>query len=189
VFDWLFEGRLPVYIALAAAAVLLYFFWRQSRRRVFLYAAGACLALVAAYFLLDKFVETDREQIGRKLQEMSAAVRAGDVDRIFANVSDDFKRGTANKAGFRQQAERVIRGGVNEVEIWNVTVADDPSGGPAGVEFFAKPRGGIADGTAFYLIRARMKRDPDGQWRLQGFDAFNPYSDSNTPLQIPELPH
>ena len=78
---------------------------------------------------------------------------------------------------------------MNEVQIWNVTVADDPGGGLAGVEFLAKPRGGIADGTTYYLIRAQMKRDPDGQWRLKGFDAYNPYSDSNTPLQIPELSH
>ena len=197
--DWFFEGRLPVYIALAAAAVLCAFFWTQSRKRGFLLAAGACLALVGVYFLLDRSVETDREQIQRKIQEMGAAVRDRDVDRIFANVSDDFRRGSANKASFRQQVEHIIGGGVvNELLVWTITVPDegkmrerpeDPRENMARAEFFAKPLGGMADGSTYYLIRAQMKRDPDGQWRLQGFDAYSPYSDTNSPLQIPELSH
>ena len=41
---------------------------------------------------------------------------------------------------------------------------------------------------AFFLCRADFVRDPDGQWRLQTFQVFNPAVDVNQPMTIPELP-
>ena len=48
VFDWLFEGRLSVYILLAIAAVAFLYGWSQLRKRGFFIAAGIGCAGAAA---------------------------------------------------------------------------------------------------------------------------------------------
>jgi ketosteroid isomerase-like protein len=199
VFDWLYEGRPAVYVLLGGAAALLLVVWKRTPRRVYLQAAAACLVLLGVYYLLDRQVETDREQISRKITEMAGAVQARDLDRIFRHISESFRLGGADRAAFRREVENVFsRNLVERVEVWNFQFPDDfrekRGSGPAAeesarVEFFAKPFGGVADNATYYLVRARMRRDPDGQWRLQTYQVFNPYSGSNEPLVVPHLPN
>ena len=199
--DWLFEGRPTVYVILAAAAVLLFVAWWQTRKRPWLYATVAFLALIGLYFLLDRLVETDREQIVRKVEEMSAGVRERNVERIFANVSEQFRLNNQNRATFRAFAEQAIRRGqVTEVKAWDFQFPDDfrtkvrrtGTTGPqeldaARVAFTVKPEGpGL--GAPFFRCEATFVRDPDGQWRLFTFQLFQPGVDSNQPFQIPQLP-
>jgi hypothetical protein len=184
-FDWLFEGRLLVYVVLVLVGLAFLFFWyRDSRRRRFwLYPVALMVLLAGVYFLLDRLVETRREQIGRKLQEMAVAVKKGDVSRIFEHISDQFRLGGLNKAAFRKSVEGYLnRGEVDDLEIWNVQFLDDEGR----VAFHAKPKGRLPGTDAFYLVRAQFVLE-NGQWRLHSFQVFNPYSDSNTPLDIPYL--
>jgi hypothetical protein len=201
VFDWLFEGRPAVYVVLAATTVVLFVAWWQSRKRYWLYATAAFLALIGLYFLLDRMVETDREQIVRKVEEMSAGVRERNVDRIFANVSEQFRLNNSDRAAFRAFAEQAIRRGqVTEVKAWDFHFPDDfraterrtVRGTPqevqvARVQFSVKPEGPGLN-TAGFLCRATFIRDPDGQLRLLDFQIFNPLVDQNQPIQIPQLP-
>ncbi len=199
--DWLFEGRPTVYVILAAAAVLLFVAWWQARKRPWLYATVAFLALIGVYFLLDRAVETDREQIVRKVEEMSAAVHDRNVERIFVHVSEQFRLGNSDRAAFRALAERAIRGGqVTEVKAWDFQFPDDFRGTErrtvrgrpeelpvARVQFRIHPEGpGLSN--AQFLVRATFVRDPDGQLRLLDFQLFNPFVDQNSPMQIPQLP-
>jgi len=201
VSDWLFEGRTTVYVILAAVAVLLLVAWWQTRKRYWLYPGLAFLALVGLYFLLDRLKETDREQIERKVQEMSAAVSERNVDRIFANVSEQFRLNNQNRAAFRGFADQAIRRGqVTEVKAWELRFPDDfrtkvrrtgptvpPELDAARVSFMVKPEGpGL--GAPFFRCDATFVRDPDGQWRLFTFQLFQPGVDSNQPFQIPQLP-
>jgi hypothetical protein len=200
VFDWLFEGRLAVYVALAAVAALLLARWWQTRRGAWLVGAACALALAGAYYVLDRARETYREQIGRKLQEMSAAVRPRDTERICTHISEAFQLQGVGKAGFCQFAERMMRTGqVTDLAVFDVGFPpgfkvpfEDRSGGTprrteqARVSFRAKPKG-TAPGTGVaYLVEATFLRDPDGQWRLQTFQVFNP-AGTNETLPIPQL--
>ena len=200
-FDWLFEGDTTAYVILAAVAVLLLVAWWQTRKRYWYFGIVAFLALIGLYFLLDRLVETDREQIERKVKEMSAGVRERNVDRIFANVSEQFRLNNQNRAAFRAFAEQALRRGqVTEVKTWGPQFPDDfrtkvrPTGatGPpeldaARVTFMVKPEGpGL--GAPFFRCDATFVRDPDGQWRLFTFQLFQPGVDSNQPFQIPQLP-
>jgi hypothetical protein len=204
VFDWLFEGRQTVYVVLAAAAVVLLVAWWQTRKRYWLIGAGAMVGLIGLYFLLDRLVETDREQVVRKVQEMAAAVKARNIDGIFTHVSDEFRLDGLDKASFRNSAEQAIirLRRVEEVEVWDFHVPSDfrsphesRVGGStrptqvAQVGFQAKPKGkgpGLEEGVG-YPCEARFVRDPDGQWRLLDFQVFKPVSDTKEPLPIPQL--
>jgi hypothetical protein len=182
-FDWLFEGRLTVYLALAVAALVLLGLWTRDRKRGWLLGVGVVGAFVLAYFLLDRFVETGREQVGRKLQEMAAAVKARSADRIFAHISDRFTFQGMNKAAFRGYVEGVMsRGWVTDLTIWDVDAPDSTSGQ---VRFRAKPRGSLQGIEAPWVVRARFVQESGGEWRLESFTISSPL---DAPVDIPQLP-
>jgi hypothetical protein len=199
VFDWLFEGRAAVYVSLAAVAIVLLAAWQQTRRGKWPIGVGAVALLVGLYFLLDRLVETDREQVVRKVQEMAAGVRTRDANAIFRHVSERFSHGGANRARFREMVDAVLRGGVvDEVEVWGFQFAGDfraavPLPGQEAraetirVSFQAKAKGGRAPEGPGNPCEARFVRDPeDGQWRMLDFQVFNPVL-TDQPQTIPGL--
>lgn len=143
------------------------------------------LVLMLGYFITDRLVETRREQIQRKLHEMAAGVKARDMDRIFRHISSQFRHEHYDRDSFRRAVDAALRNNlVSEVEVWDLKFLDE--GG--NVEFQAKPKGGMADGYTFFRVTAEFVRDPDGQWRMKGFQVFKPYADSKEPMSIPQLP-
>jgi ketosteroid isomerase-like protein len=198
VFDWLFEGRMAVYVSLAAVAIVLLAAWRLNRRGRWLIGVGAVAVLAGLYFLLDRLVETDREQVVRKVQEMAAGVRTRNADAIFTHISERFNRGGVDRAQFRAAVDGILRSRVvDEVEVWDFQFPDDfrrevrvPGQTAPGeailVSFTAKAKGGVAVGE-FGRCDATFVRDPDGQWRLFSFQVFNPAVDANQPVQLPGL--
>jgi hypothetical protein len=199
VFDWLFEGRLSVYLLLIGVGVIVAAQWARNgfvvfreerrtkgsttprRRLVVLPIVLAVLALlVGVYFLLDRLVETRREQIARKLQEMAAAVRAGDLDRIFSHISERFNVQGMDKATFRNYAQAAMeQGWAEELALWDEQFTDDSGS----VVFRAKPKGRRMP-EAQFVVRGQFVLDPDGQWRLEGFQVFFPAGDE---LTLPAL--
>ena len=61
-----------------------------------LFAAVAIALLAPLYLLLDRLVETRREQITRKLEAMAAAVKPKDAGTIFQHISESFRWGGLN---------------------------------------------------------------------------------------------
>ena len=115
-FDWLFEGHLSVYVLLAAAALTCGIVWRRTRKRRWLAAAAGFAALAGLYCLLDFAVETDREQIRRKVYAMAAGLKApANLDAVFQNVADGIHTPFADgKAALREQARQ-------QIQTWNIT--------------------------------------------------------------------
>jgi hypothetical protein len=194
-FDWLFEGWPAVYVLLLGGAAILGFLWTRDRKRHWLAAAGVLVALAGVYFLLDRLVETGREQIERKTQEMARAVQNRDVNRIFQHVSDRFHIGqAADKAQFRQLVENVLKHRlIDSVEVWEFQwpqgLPPVGSGQPARVVFRAKPKGQAAPhDVEHFRVEAEFVQEPDGQWRIQGFQIFHPFVDTQTPIAIPHVP-
>ncbi len=194
--EWLFEGSLTVYAALAVAAGFLLVVWKQTPRKAYLVGAGVLLALIGVYYLLDVLVQTDREKIAHAFEEMSVGVRTRDVNRIFAQVSDGYNRHGMNKAAFRQASASVIDGRhVDEVRIWGFEFpadykkkesASDPRENSARVSFMAKPISNNQIGL--YRVDAVMHRDADGQWRMQSWEVFDPYHESTSAQAVPGVP-
>ena len=74
-FDWLFEGRPSVYLLFGAAAFAYLALWyRNQKKKRRLRAAAVCVVLACFYAGLDWAVETDREQVRHRVEEMAAAV-------------------------------------------------------------------------------------------------------------------
>jgi hypothetical protein len=183
VFDWLFEGRLTVYLFLAAVALAFAGLYWRTHKRYWLFPAGAFVLLAAPYFLLDRLVETRSEQITRKLGAMAAAVQRRDADAIFRHIAADFRVAGLDRATFRNYVEAAFNRGVTGLKVWDFQFTDDSGG----VAFFAKPEGTAAGANAHYLVRARFVQE-GGEWRLQTFQVFNPLVNTNTPLELPALP-
>jgi hypothetical protein len=188
VFDWLFEGRPVIYWLLGALGAVLLVGWWTTRKRILLIAVGTLAALAGLYFVLDKLVETDREQIERTLTEMASAVSRRDTEGVFRHVSDAFASPAGrNKADFQEAARGYISGGVvGEVVVWDVEfpqgVSHDRPTAP--VAFMVKAKGGSFGGKedAGYRCEATFHHDADGRWRLQGFKLFDPLGTQQIPL-------
>ena len=115
-FDWLFEGHLSVYVLLAAATVLLIVVGARTRNRRWFASAAGVVALAGLYCLLDFAVETDREQIQRKVKAMAAGLKApANLDAVLENVSDSFHCPFADsKTALREKARE-------QIKTWNIT--------------------------------------------------------------------
>lgn len=193
--EWVFEGHLSIYAVLGATLIFVAVIWKQTPRPVYLYCMGLLAVLIGLYFLLDRLVVTDREQITAAFQEMSAGVRARNLDRIFEHVSDSFNRKGLNKAGFRAASDAALRSQrVDEVVVWGFEYPsdykekenpDDETPNVARVSFMAKAVGDSQIGL--WQVHATMHRDPDGKWRLQNFTVFDPYHNQTQPVSVPGL--
>lgn len=181
-FDWLFEGRVAVYLFLAAVALAFAGLYWRTRKRRWLIPAAAFVLLVAVYFLLDRLVETRSEQITRKLREMAAAVQRRDADAIFRHVAADFRVGGLDRATFRGYVEEAFRRGVTGLKLWDFQFPDESGA----VAFFAKPEGSAVGANVHYRVRARFVQE-GAEWRLQTFQVFNPFVNADTPLDLPVM--
>jgi len=145
--------------------------------------------LLIGLLLLDRLFESDREQMIRKLEEMSAGVRDNNLDKVFDHISSSFRKGSFDKQSLRSRADEARRSGqVNEIRIWDETIESiDPDAKKATVRFSFSVRGSVSTTNVPYLCKAFFAKEADGQWRLQGFDIFNPVVDQNSPMPIPGL--
>ena len=173
-FDWLFEGhRHPaIYICLAAAAVLFLVIWYRTRKRRWLIAAAVPAALAGLYWLLDVAVETDREQIERKIHALADGFQApANLDAVFDNVSDNFHSSYASdKAKLRELAQQHVRdSGITEVRILEFHCPEAWRGnGSAKAEFRAKVVGNFGGGLEAVTVHCDATFDYDAAhgWRM-----------------------
>ena len=67
-------------------------------------ASSAFAALIFGYWLLDRAVKSDGEQMVRKVAEVADGVTRHDLDAAFTHVSDRFERRGKNTKAFRRPA-------------------------------------------------------------------------------------
>lgn len=177
--DWLFEGNWLVYAALVALAAACLGLYVNDRKPRWLGLMLVPLLIAAAYFALDRAVETKAEQIGRKLRAMAGAVEHQEAATIASHLAASFRYGGRDKAAFRKFTEGFLRERrVNSLTVWDVAIDGDA------VTLKAKPHGGMATGAEYFFVKTTWAHEGDGQWRLAGFTVHNPYADSQTPLDV-----
>jgi hypothetical protein len=186
---WLIDNSTLVYTILGAACLGLGLLWWRTKYARYLEGSALALALIAAVWTLGFFVDTDTRRIVRAVEEMRAGVQGRDVDRIFAQISRHFRFGGSNFTEFRRRVADVIRSrNVNDVNVWDFEPGEiSRTRGTATINFKVKPTGDWGNDARFYRCDAEFVLDPDGQWRMRGFQVFNPFVDAHQPLPIPEL--
>ncbi len=175
-FDCLFEGhRHPaVHLLLAAAAVLCLVVWMRTRRRRWVAVAAIPVALAGLYYLLDIAVETDSEQIERKVDAMAAGFKApANLDAVFDNVSDHFHSSYADdKPALRALARQYIQtSGITEVKIIEFHSGEiSREKNTAAAVFRAKVIGSSPNGVEAVTVHCDATFDYDAAhgWRMRG---------------------
>jgi hypothetical protein len=170
VFDWIFEGKLSVYIVLGSIAFLFFCFWVQNRKRIQLVVAGIALALLGVYWLLDRAVETEREAIENTVHRMAASVAQKKLDIAFNHISERFRSPSdRTKENFRELADTGLASGqVTAVDVWGFEFPERPDRArESKVRFNFKVRGELGGKEAFYYVcDAVFVYESPGVWRL-----------------------
>jgi hypothetical protein len=200
---WISEPSTSTYMLFAAMAAIGLlagvFFGGFSRKRdqkrdssplgrIGAIAGVIGVLLFVGLYVGDSVYESDREQIVRKMNEMSAGVQSRNLNAVFANISESFRKGGTSKAALRSLADKAqMSHQVDEVVIWGIEMDRVPKDSkPVDVDFLFKVKGSLSSGE-FFRGKATFVRDADGQWRMQTFDVFNPAAESRTPIAIPGL--
>lgn len=173
-------------------AVLLGTWFRTRKRNDLLRSALAAAALIGL-FLIDRFVESPREETTRKMQEMAKATETADWNAFFNHVSNSFKYKSASGAEYSKDS-------LNEKLKWLKSITEFKG---VSVWDFHRADFKLVDGNKVQLgFRAQLRdmpqtqswviadfsTDPDGQWRMSGFARYDPVKqDRAAPIGIPGL--
>src|SRR6516225_9996878 len=110
-----------MYIALGVVALALLIGLWATRKRGYAIGLGVVAVLAFLFWLFTYLTPTDQKQITGAIADMGQGVRNRDANRIFANISDQFRLGGFGKDSFRQMVETVLRrGGVAEVVVYGM---------------------------------------------------------------------
>jgi hypothetical protein len=171
-FNWLFEGWLSIYLLLAAAALVLLAIWWSTRRRPFAIAAAAVAGVAVLYGLLDLVVETDHEQMVRKIRELAARAQKQDAEGIAQNLADDFNYNGRTKSDLIALARNTS---IREVVVWDFERGSvDRAKSVGTATFLIKVKTDWTPNELFLRCKALFVLDPDGQWRLKTVELFDP---------------
>src|SRR5437763_1298069 len=119
-FDWLFEGKLAVYVLLGAVAAAILALWWQRRDRGYLYAFAGVAGVALVYFLLDLVRETPRAKARHALEDMADAVNKRDVKRLLGHFSTAVRFQGRDKEAFRGR----VGGALDAFEVRNARPID-----------------------------------------------------------------
>jgi hypothetical protein len=184
---WLVEGSPTLYFLFACAGVVCAASWWRTRKRKYAVGVGVAGLLILGVWLLDRAIESEREQIVRKVYEVADAITAGDIDGAFRHVSEHFERSGWDRARFHEFARNTRQNGnVTAVRVWDVMATESSRENRRGVvEFPFKVRGRWGETPPSYFARVVFMLDNDGEWRVQTFDVYNTLTESATPVSIP----
>lgn len=170
---WLAENPVGAYFVCAALGLAFGAGLLTTRRPKYLAGVAVALLLALGVFVIDMAIETDREQIERKLTELASAAQKGDISRL----SDFFDPGfRSDQFGTRdrllKEAEKYLRPGEQRsISIWAPEI-----------QFQGKQRltcicqysaSGLFGGKELPPRLGKLElvyvKGGDGQWRIEAF--------------------
>lgn len=169
---FLSDPSTALYAILGVAVLVTGVLAARRQRRTDLINFAIPAAVLVAVFLIDRFVESPRETVERKVKEMGAASRDRKYDDLFKHVSDQFKYKSLDKKALRdraRQAEGVGFGGVSEYDLARSGFKEVDA---TTIEQGFRVKHNGTPELHFYVI-GTFKKDPDGEWRLVTFKLFD----------------
>jgi hypothetical protein len=181
-FDWLFEGRIEVYVVLAAVVLVFLAAWWRFRDRWLLIVAGVSAFLVLLYLALQLTVETPRKaarkQIKARLEEMAGAAKRGDAEGILKYVSDKFRSKNGADKTVLSTFVRQYVSARPDIVLDKFEFVEEPTDGKAVIRFRA-----TLNNNQVGFCEATFDYDEKEGWRLRGFRMFElPNSKNELPL-------
>ncbi len=148
------------------------FVWMQTGHKVAFYSVIALASVTLLLVLVNLQVTTDRERIRRILDDVAAALRNNDHEKIFSyvhpNAVEGLRKVQWEVRRFDFEEARVT--GIKEIAVNFATTPPT-----AIAEFFArvKASGNSMQGTVVRFVRVYfMQRD--GRWLVRDYEHFDP---------------
>ena len=182
---FLAEPSTALYAILGVVTLVLGITAARRQKRSDAINFGIAAAVLLAVFLIDRAVESPREAVVRKVQEMGQASRDKKHDDLFKHVSDAFKYKSLDKAGLRdkaKQAEAMGFGGISEYDLARSgfkAVNDTTVEHGFRVKTHSQPE-------VHLFVVATFKKESDGEWRLTTFKLYDPVN-VNDEKDVPGL--
>lgn len=175
---YLFENPWPLVVLLAVAGAVCFLRLRGTGKNTgALVAAGCLLVCALGAWLLAGSVETGREAIARKTEELVAGAARADVSALDALLSEDlslFRPGGGESLGKAETLERVRRdlGGFYKIGNWAVldvqSMTDSPRTGVTQARVRVTLEAAGFPNISWWKIDWR--KGPDGEWRAVTID-------------------
>jgi hypothetical protein len=163
-----------LYVIFAIFVGVLAMVYLRSRKRGDLVRLIGAAAALVALFVIDRLVESPREESTRKMREIVTASKAKKVDDIAKHVSDSFRYNNMNKEQFKAIWSRAT--GIAEFQGIDVDGLGHSDFEPVDenkvkIGFDVWPTGyGLPQYR--YYCKATFVKDPDGQFRMQTFELY-----------------
>lgn len=188
--SWLSDPSPTLYVTLVIAAIIGGGVWFRSQTRNSRLAAIGLAVVLAVVFVFDSAVESPREESVRKVAVIVDAVNDRRPDDLLANVSDSFEyKGRTKERLAAVPLWDTLRAHNVRVAVWDFSRDDvqSPNDTTCVVGFMAK--GESAGRQVPMYIRATFVRDPDSQWRVRTFAAYDPIQKAQgAEISIPGIP-
>ena len=164
----------PVTIVLAGGLIfaVLLMLGLQTGRRSVLTAAASVLAITCILLLVERLVESPREQLRRTLSEISAAVNRQDLPDLLSYVHSS-ATGVREQATMHFNMYQLQEAAVTR--IWNIDIKSKDT---AQIDFTVRVTGGpraadIANETGFRYVEAFFAKEGD-KWKVTGYEHYSP---------------
>ena len=182
-----------LWILLLIFALVAVGLWLRSRSRTTGLIALVAVAALVGVFLLDRFVESPREEATRRMRAIIAAFNARKFDDGFAHLADDFDFRGLKAAEFRKSdAWRLLQSAPNvTLAAGGLSEGDSeyPDGNTVIIGFTGWATVDGKDIPAVYA-RATYKKQAAGEWKMRTMELYESViSKNNGPkATVPGLP-
>jgi hypothetical protein len=170
----LIEGPSWVYFVFGALAIIFVFAFFVTKRAIHLGALPVIGVLALGFFLLDYFVESDRERAVRLSKEMIAAAERHDLDAFAKYISENFRTDTETKTSILNRARPVVPF-IRSLNARTFNVTTETMGRVINVSFMVDATG-TAEGVTLdnnpFNLRLSFQKDADGEWRVRRFEVW-----------------
>jgi hypothetical protein len=171
-----------IYLLLLAAVILAGLVWLNRRERRALYVFLGVLGVTALVVLVDRLLESPREEAVRRVHAMMEAADRRDPDAFAGQLADKVTYvGEQSPEEFTREQLRshhfwsLLRQFNVHVAAWNFALLERPDENTVVIGFMAK--GELPDRKQLhYHFRATFTRQGDGQMKLSRLESFDPMS-------------
>lgn len=165
--------------------------WFRLRSRKSLIAVAIFALLLGALILIDRLVESPREESVRRVEAMAAAATARDPARFVEQLAKSFAYNGKTREDVRNSGIwNLIRQYDARVAVWGLGKDDFQILSDSEIEFgfYAKGEAAGQQGAVLRYIRTRFVKEADGAYRLKSMKFYSIENGNRAEEPIPGFP-